>query len=116
MPVASRHARSTSGFSASPAATIVRRCSSGRTLARLEITRYSVGAMQSTFTRSRASSSTRSAGSKRASCRSAAAPFSHGAMKTLRADFDHPLAAVHHTSSPLRAPSQCSACARWPSR
>ncbi len=60
--------------------------------------------MHSTFTRSRASSSRRSCGSKRASCSSAAAPDSHGAMNTLRADFDQPLAAVHHTSSPARAP------------
>ena len=39
-------------------------------------------------------------GSKRASCSSAAAPRSQGAMKTLRADFDQPLAAVHQTRSP----------------
>ena len=38
------------------------------------------------------------------------APRSHGAMKTLRADLDQPLAAVHQTSSPGRASSQCSAC------
>ena len=45
-----------------------------------------------------------------------AAPDSHGAMNTLRADFDQPLAAVHQTSSPARAPSQCRACRRWPAR
>ena len=99
-PVTSRHARSTSGLSASPAATIPRSAGSGASVARLAITRYSVGAMHSTLTRSRASSSRRSPGSKRASCSSVAAPDSHGAMNTLRADFDHPEAAVHHTSSP----------------
>ena len=36
-------------------------------------------------------------------------------MNTLRADFDQPLAAVHQTSSPVRAASQCVACRRWPS-
>ena len=46
--------------------------------------------MQSTFTPSRSATSSRSSGSKRASCRSAVAPISHGAMKTLRADFDQP--------------------------
>ena len=76
------------------------------------MTRYSVGAMQSTFTRSSESSATRSAGSKRASCSSAHAPRSQGAMKTLRADFDQPLAAVHHTSSPAAGASQCSAWTR----
>jgi hypothetical protein len=82
----------------------------------LAITRYSVGAMQSTFTRSRSRTSNRSSGSKRASCSSAAAPRSHGAMKALRADFDQPLAAVHHTSSPGAGASQWSACVRWPGR
>ena len=76
--------------------------------------RYSVGAMQSTFTPSRSITSRRSAGSKRASCRRAAAPISQGAMNELRADFDHPLAAVHQQRSPSRAPNQCSAWARWP--
>ena len=83
---------------------------------RLAITRYSVGAMQSTATRSRSISSSRSAGSKRASWSSAVAPRSQGAMNELRADFDQPLAAVHHASSPGRAPNQCSACTRWPAR
>ena len=46
----------------------------------------------------------------------AAAPRSHGAMKALRADLLQPLAAVHHTSSPGRASSQCSACSCWPVR
>ena len=69
-------------------------------VARLAITRYSVGAMQSTSTRSRAISSSRSCGSKRASCSSAAAPRSQGAMNALRADFDQPAAAVHQTRSP----------------
>ena len=78
---------------------------SGRSVARLAITRYSVGAMQSTSTRSRAISSSRSCGSKRASCRSAAAPRSQGAMNALRADFDQPAAAVHHTSRRVRAPA-----------
>ena len=50
--------------------------------------------MQSVSTRSRARTSSRSWGSKRAS-QERAAPRSHGAMKTLRADFDHPEAAVH---------------------
>ena len=95
---------------------MVRTCASARSVVRFAITRYSVGAMHSTFTRSRSSSSTRSLASKRASCSSAAAPLSHGAMNTLRADFDQPLAAVHHTSSPARAPSQASACTRCPAR
>ena len=51
--------------------------------------------MQSTSTPSRSIRSSRSAGSKRASWSSAAAPRSQGATKTLRADFDQPLAAVH---------------------
>ncbi len=83
---------------------------------RLAIARYSVGAMQSTSTCSRSISSSRSAGSKRASCSRAAAPISQGATKTLRADFDQPLAAVHQQRSPGRAPNQCSACVRWPGR
>ena len=69
-------------------------------VARLAITRYSVGAMQSTSTCSRSISSSRSCGSKRASCSSAAAPRSQGAMNALRADFDQPAAAVHQTSWP----------------
>ena len=72
--------------------------------------------MQSTATPSRSTTSSRSAGSKRASCSSAAAPRSHGAMNELRADFDQPLAAVHHASSPSRAPNQCSAWTAWPNR
>ena len=79
-------------------------------------TRYSVGAMQSTPTRSRSTISRRSAGSKRPSCSSAGAPRSHGAMNTLRADLLQPLAAVHQASSPELAPSQCSACSVWPER
>ena len=70
--------------------------------------------MQSTFTRSRSSSSSRSAGSKRASWSSAAAPRSHAATNALRADSDQPLAAVHQHRSPGRAPYQCSACTLWP--
>ena len=35
-------------------------------------------------------------------------------MNALRADLLQPLAAVHHTSSPGRASSQCSACRCWP--
>jgi len=114
--VASRQTLTTSGLSGSPAATRWRSDPIGRSSARFAITRYSVGAMQSTFTRSRSSSSMRSSGSKRASCRSAVAPRSHGAMNTFRADFDHPLAAVHQHRSPSRAPNQCSACTRWPSK
>ena len=57
---------------------------------RLAITRYSVGAMQSTLTRSEASSSSRCAGSNRSSWSSAVAPRIHGAMNTFRADFDQP--------------------------
>ena len=41
---------------------------------------------------------------------------SHGAMKALRVDFDHPGAAVHQARSPFRAPTQCSACRPWPVR
>ena len=33
----------------------------------------------------------------------------------LRVDFDHPLDAVHHASSPGRAANQPSAWSRWPS-
>ena len=54
------------------------RRAAAQSVARLAITRYSVGAMQSTLTRSRASSSRRSCGSKRASCSSAAAPAQPG--------------------------------------
>ena len=85
-------------------------------VARLAITRYSVGAMQSTSTRSRAIRCSRSCGSKRASCSRAAAPRSQGAMKALRADFDQPAAAVHQTSWLRCGASQCSACSRWPVR
>ena len=87
-----------------------------RKLERLAITRYSVGAMHSTSTLLGGEHLEPLAGSKRASCSSAAAPRSHGAMNTLRADFDQPLAAVHHTRSPGSASSQCSACSRWPPR
>ena len=83
---------------------------------RLAIVRYSVGAMQSTFTRSRSTVRTRSSGSKRTSWSSAVAPRTQGAMNALRADFDHPLAAVHQQRSPSRAPNQCSAWTRWPVR
>jgi hypothetical protein len=103
-------------LSASPAAIIVRSAGSGLSETRLAIMRYSVGAMHSTLTRSAARTSSRSAGSKRASCSSAAAPRSHGAMNALRADFDQPVAAVHHTSSPGRASIQCSACSACPGR
>ena len=58
--------------------------------------------MQSVSTCSRSRMSSRSWGSKRASCSSAAAPRSHGAMNTLRADFDQPEAAVHHDSRSAR--------------
>ncbi len=115
-PISSVNARITSGLSASPAATSDRSAGSGRSWTRLAITRYSVGAMHSTLTSSEASTSSRCAGSNRSSCRSAAAPRSHGAMNTFRADFDQPVAAVHHTRSPGRASSQCSAWSRWPGR
>ncbi len=72
--------------------------------------------MHSTSTPSRSITSSRSAGSKRASCISAVAPRIQGAMNELRADFDHPLAAVHQHRSPSRAPNQCSAWAAWPAR
>ena len=62
--------------------------------------------MQRTFTFSAAIVAIRSAGSKRTSCSTAAAPQSHGVRKTLRADFDQPLAAVHHAISPGRASNQ----------
>ena len=55
-----------------------RRRAAAAACARLAITRYSVGAMHSTSTRSRSSSSRRSSGSKRPSWSSAAAPRSHG--------------------------------------
>ena len=84
-------------MSASPAATSPRSPATGRGSARLAITRYSVGAMHSTATGSRASTSRRSWGSKRASCSRAAAPRIHGAMNTLRADLLQPLPAVHQT-------------------
>ena len=83
---------------------------------RLASIRYSVGAWQSTLTPSASARSSRSAGSKRPSWITAAAPVSQGARKTLRADFDQPGAVVHQTSSPGREPSQCSAWARWPAR
>ena len=73
--------------------------------------RYSVGAWQSTLTPSRSHSARRSAGSNRASQISAAAPVSQGATKTLRADFDQPVAVVTQTRSSLFEPTQCSA---WP--
>ena len=85
-------------------------------MARLASIRYSVGAWQSTLTPSASAKSSRSAGSKRPSWMTAAAPVSQGARKTLRADFDQPVAVVHQASSPLREPNQCSACPRWPSR
>ncbi len=50
MPLASLKARITSGLSGSPAATSVRTSGSGGISTRLAITRYSVGAMQSTVT------------------------------------------------------------------
>ncbi len=50
--------------------------------------------MHSTCGSSCRSTSRRPAGSKRASCSNAAAPQSHGAMNTLRADLLHPGAAV----------------------
>ena len=104
----------TSGLSGSPAETRRRTDGSGRSSVRLASTRYSVGAWQTTFTPSRSISSRRSPASKRPSTIIAAAPQSHGARKTLRADFDQPVAVVHQTSSPGSAPSQCTACARWP--
>ena len=115
-PIPAWNASITSGFSASPADTILRSSGSGRKPARFASIRYSVGAWQSTFTPSRSISSRRSSGSKRASQISAAAPQSQGATKTLRADFDQPVAVVHQTSSPAPAPSQCSAWARCPVR
>ena len=115
-PVASRHARSTSGSSASPAATALRRVGSGRGTERFAIARYSVGAMHSTRTRSCSATANRSSGSKRRSCSTAAAPHSHGATNALRADFDQPDAAVHHTTSPGCTPIQCTACSDCPHR
>ena len=67
-----------------------RRAGSGRRAARLASIRYSVGAWQSTLTPSASAKSSRSAGSKRPSWMTAAAPVSQGARKTLRADFDQP--------------------------
>ena len=80
------------------------RRAAGAAACRLASIRYSVGAWQSTSTPSRSISSSRSSGSKRASQISAAAPHSQGATKTLRADFDQPVAVVHQTRSPSRAP------------
>ena len=82
----------------------------------MAIIRYSVGAWQRTLTPSRSQISRRSAGSKRPSQSSAAAPQSHGAMNELRADFDQPVAAVHQLSSPSFAPNQWRACSSWPAR
>ncbi len=79
-----------SGSSGSPAETMRRRAGRGRRVVRLASIRYSVGAWQSTLTPSASSMSSRSAGSKRPSWITAAAPVSHGARKTLRADFDQP--------------------------
>ena len=62
--------------------------------------RYSVGAWQRTLTPSASAKSSRSAGSKRPSWITAAAPVSQGARKTLRADFDQPVAVVHQARSP----------------
>jgi hypothetical protein len=112
MPVSSAHSRTISGLSGSPAATAWRSVGSRRSPVRLAIVRYSVGAMQSTFTPSRSTTARRSSGSKRASWSRAVAPRTQGAMKTLRADFDQPLAAVHQQRSPGRAPNQCSAWTR----
>ena len=58
--------------------------------------RYSVGDWQSTATSCSATIARRSSGSKRASWSRHAAPAVHGATNALRADLDHPLAAVHH--------------------
>jgi hypothetical protein len=103
-------------LSGSPAATAWRSAGSGRSVVRFATVRHSVGAMQSTFTPSRSATSSRSSGSKRASWRTAVAPITHGAMNALRADFDQPEAAVHHATSPARAPNQCSAWTRCPAR
>jgi len=46
----------------------------------------------------------------------AAAPRTQAATNALRADSDHPLAAVHQHRSPGWAPYQCSACTCWPAR
>ena len=97
----SRKTRITSGLSGSPGRDQAPQRADGRSSARLASIRYSVGAWQRTFTPSRSISSRRSAGSKRASWISAAAPLSQGAMKTLRVDFDQPGAAVHQASSPF---------------
>ena len=53
---------------------------------------------------------------ERASQMSAAAPVSQGATKTLRADFDQPVAVVTQTRSSLPEPTQFSACPRCAGR
>ena len=102
--------------SGSPAEIARRRSVSGRSDPDPASIRYSVGAWQSTVTPSRSHTSRRPAGSKRASQISAAAPMSHGATNTFRADFDQPVAVVTQTRSSSRAPTQCSACPRCAGR
>ena len=101
-----------SGLSGSPADTMWRSdgAANESSAARLAIIRYSVGAWQSTATRSDAIRSRRCCGSKRSSCSRQAAPLIQAATNALRADSDQPLAAVHQASSPGRAAYQCSAC------
>ena len=110
-------ARSTSGFSASPAATIPRRSGSARE--RRALGDHAVLGRrhaQHVHALARAAAPGARAGQSARRAAARAAPDSQGAMNTLRADFDQPEAAVHHTSSPARAPSQCAACRRWPRR
>ena len=79
----------------------------------LAISRYSVGAWQSTSGASSSRRRNRSSGSKPPSCRITADPQLHGPSSTFQIDFAQPVPAVHHTTSPGRASSQRSACARF---
>ena len=79
----------------------------------MAISRYSVGAWQSTVTSSRSSSSNRSRASNGPSWRRISAPRLHGPRKTFQIDFAQPVPAVHQTRSPGRASSQYSACIRF---
>ena len=85
--------------SGSPAEIARRRSGRGRSEPERASIRYSVGAWQRMVTPSRSATSSRPAGSNRASTSSAAAPITQGATKTLRADFDHPVAVVTQTRS-----------------
>ena len=114
MPNASRKRAITSGFSGSPAETACRRRESGyrSRSSSFAISRYSVGDWQRMVTPRRSMMSKRSRGSNGPSWSTISAPRDHGPSSTFQIAFAQPVAAVHQTRSPGRAPSQCSACMR----